>query len=173
MRTDIHKYTLLIDLWELASSFFLHDPHSVSKPPVCVWVFALSTVAISISVANLQAYFRTIFLQRLQSSLFLLITVEPGWHVREDKAVFFPSSAAMSKNVFTVVSTNECWRPRVECLFQIDALTTYIFAFLWYAPYFRFCSVRNMALLLARFERKRQTKSKFAYVIPMMLDSPV
>lgn len=30
-----------------------------------------------------------------------------------------------------------------------------------------------MALLLARLERKQETKSKFAYVIPMTLDSPV
>lgn len=97
-------------------------------------MFALSTVAISISVANLEAYFKTIFLHRLQSSLFLLITVELRWHVHEDKAIFFPPlqpqrQSCLIENVFTAVSTNEFWIPHIECHLQIDAPTTYIFAF--------------------------------------------
>lgn len=58
-------------------------------------VSALSTVALSIYICSKPA----IFLHRLQSSLFHLITVELGWHVHEDKAVFFPSSAAVTKEL--------------------------------------------------------------------------
>lgn len=126
--------------WSLRVSLFLFflllEPHSVS-------VFALSTVAVSVSVANLQAYFRTIFLHRLQSPLSLLITVKLGWHVHEDKAVFLPlqpqCQSCSIENVFTVVSTNEFWRRWVSLAnWRSDYIHFRFFFFFWYAPYFAF-----------------------------------
>lgn len=55
-------------------------------PILLISDFLLS--ALSTSAANLRAGFGAIFLLRLQSPLFHLITVELGWHVGKDKGVF-------------------------------------------------------------------------------------
>lgn len=145
---------------------------------MCVCVFALSTVAISISVANLQAYFRTVFPHRLQSSLFLLITVELGWRAREDKAVLFPlqpqCQSRLIENVSTVLSTNEfrkTARLDVTC-----KLTSRLHTF----PHPSFDTPHIFAFVLSEtwhfywqdLKGNDKVNQKFAYVIPIMLDSP-
>lgn len=158
MHADIHEYTFFIDP---SVSFFLINEslyfHSMSG--VC-WLPA----AVSISTANPEAYFRTVFLSPLSTTAF----VSPD-HSRAQSVcsrrwgwIFFPFFCSDIKVLdrkffFTATSTNEI--PHTDCHLQIDTLTAYIFSAFFDIPHgFVFCSVRNVALLLARVERRWQTK---------------
>lgn len=122
------------------SSFFFFTILILFASPLRV--SARSTAALSITVANLQACFRVIFLHRLQSPLFHLIPVELGWHAHKDKAVFFLlqprwQSSLIENCLHSRISgwvlkavhwmSRANWRP--DCLH---------FHFLWYAPHFAF-----------------------------------
>lgn len=85
---------------------------------------------------------------------------------------FLDKSGTIEDCVLTAASADEFWRPRVECHMQIDGPTSYISAS-FDTPHILLLFCQESATLLAGLERKRQSTSTFAYIIPLMSDSPL